>query len=159
MIYDEELEGKHQTKREIKEETFPEASLENGKQLFAFRACSACHGVDGESDLKGPNLKGVGKEFSQAELLEEIMIPSNRIKASMIATRITKKDGKVLLGRIVYSDSNQISIMLVGNQIVQVQKSEIETAEEDLKSLMYENLLAGLSEDEINDLLNYISSL
>ncbi len=149
LIYDSGLEGKNPTKREIKAETILEASLENGKQLFAFRACSACHGVDGESDLIGPNLKGVGKEFSQAELLEEIMI----------ATRITKKDGKVLLGRIVYSDSNQISIMLVGNQIVQVQKSEIERAEEEIKSLMYENLLAELSEDEIDDLLNYISSL
>ena len=159
MIYDEGLEGKHPTKREIEAETLPEASLENGKQLFAIRACSAYHGVDGEADLIGPNLKGVGKEFSQVELMEEIMTPSNRIKASMIATRITKKDGKVLLGRIVYADSNQISLMLVGNQIVQVQKSEIEKAEEDLKSLMYENLLAGLSEDEINDLLNYISSL
>lgn len=77
----------------------------------------------------------------------------------MIATRITKKDGKVLLGRIVYSDANQISIMLVGNQIVQVSRIEIASANEELKSLMYENLLAGLSEEEIKNLLNYISSL
>lgn len=159
LIYDPTKEGKHPTKREIKKESFPEASLENGKQLFAFRACSACHGVDGESDLIGPNLKGAGKEFSQEELLEEINAPSNRIKASMIATRITMKDGKVLLGRIVYSDSSQISIMLVGNHIVQIQKSDIEKTEEELKSLMYENLLVGLSEKEVKDLLNYISSL
>lgn len=159
LIYDKELEGKNPTTRQLVEETYPEASLDNGKQLFAIRACSACHGIDGKSDLIGPNMKDVGKEFSHAELLEEIMTPSNRIKASMIATRITKKDGKVLLGRIVYSDSNVISIMLVGNQVVQVQKSEIDKAEEELKSLMYENLLAGLSENEIKDLLNYISSL
>lgn len=159
LIYDPALVGKHQTNRKIKEETIPEASLENGKQLFALRACSACHGVDGQSDLIGPNLKGVGAEFSKAELLEEIKMPSNRIKASNIATRITTKDGKVLLGRIVYSDSDKVSIMMVGNQIVEVQRSTIEKTEEDLKSLMYENLLVGLSEAEIDDLLNYISSL
>ena len=125
MIYYPNLKGKNSTERKILTETLPEASLENGKQLFALRACSACHGVDGESDLIGPNLKGVGKEFSQAEQLEEINAPSTRIKASMIATRISTKDGKVLLGRIIYTDSTHISLMLVGNQIIEVQKSNI----------------------------------
>lgn len=159
VIYDPELAWKHPTRKEIAVENFSEASLENGKQLFAIRACSACHGVDGSSDLIGPNLKGIGKEYAQEELIEEINKPSERIKASMIATRITKKDGKVLLGRVVYTNDQQISIMLVGNQIVEVPKSEIQSAEEELKSLMYENLLAGLSEEEIKNLLNYLSSL
>ncbi|SEG23696.1 DUF7133 domain-containing protein [Algoriphagus boritolerans] len=159
LIHDPSREGKHLTKREIKEESFPEASLEKGRELFALRACSACHSIDGETDLIGPNLNGVGREFSQEELLEEINAPSNRIKASMIATKITLNDGKVLLGRVVYSDADQISIMLVGNHTVQVKKSDIEKTEEELKSLMYENLLAGLSPSEIQDLLNYLSSL
>ncbi|WP_332912103.1 c-type cytochrome [Algoriphagus boritolerans] len=126
LIHDPSREGKHLTKREIKEESFPEASLEKGRELFALRACSACHSIDGETDLIGPNLNGVGREFSQEELLEEINAPSNRIKASMIATKITLNDGKVLLGRVVYSDADQISIMLVGNHTVQVKKSDIE---------------------------------
>jgi putative heme-binding domain-containing protein len=159
IIYDPSLEGKHAVEKEIIKEDFSTASLENGKELFAIRACSACHAVDGNTDLIGPNLKGAGKEFSQEEILEEIKDPSNRIKPGMIATRITKKDGKILLGRIVYSDAAQISIMLIGNQIVQVPRAEIASANEELKSLMYENLLAGLSEEEIKNLLNYISSL
>nr|WP_255502081.1 c-type cytochrome [Algoriphagus sp. AK58] len=153
------MEEKNPSHREIREQTLSEASLENGKQLFAIRACSACHAVDGTTELLGPNLKGIGKEFSQEELLEEINKPSERIKPSMIAARITKKDGKVLLGRVVYTDENTVSIMLVGNHVVQVPKSEIKSSEEDLKSLMYENLLAGLSEEEIKNLLNYLSSL
>jgi putative heme-binding domain-containing protein len=115
--------------------------------------------VDGTTDLIGPNLKGSGKEFSQEEFLEEINEPSKRIKPGMIATLITLKDGKVLLGRIVFTDEEEVSIMLVGNHIVQVAKSEILSAEEELQSLMYENLLAGLSEEEKKNLLNYLSSL
>lgn len=159
IIYDPVLEGKNPTKKNVNDEDFSTASLENGKEIFAIRACSACHAVDGKTDLIGPNLKGAGKEFSQEEVLEEINAPSKRIKPGMIATRITKKDGKVLLGRIVYSDADHISIMLIGNQIVQVPRIEIASANEELKSLMYENLLAGLSEGEIKNLLNYISSL
>lgn len=159
IIYDPGLEGKNPIHKQIKELDLSEASLENGKQLFAIRACSACHAVDGTTELLGPNLKGIGKEFSQAELLEEINKPSDRIKPSMIATKITKKDGKVLLGRVVFTDDNAISLMLVGNHIVQIPKSEIQSSEEVLKSLMYENLLAGLSEEEIKNLLDYLSSL
>jgi putative heme-binding domain-containing protein len=159
IIYDPGLEGKNPTVKQVKEVNFSSASLENGKALFGIRACSGCHAVDGVTDLIGPNLKGIGKEFSQEEILEEINKPSERIKPSMIATRIIKKDGKVLLGRIVYTDENSTSLMLVGNQVVQIPKSEIRSSEEVLTSLMYENLLAGLSEEEIKNLLNYISSL
>ena len=159
IIYDPGLVGKNLTVKQIKEENFSVASLENGKALFGIRACAGCHAVDGVTDLIGPNLKGIGNEFSQEELLEEINKPSERIKPGMIATRITKKDGKVLLGRIVYTDENNTSLMLVGNQVIQIPKSEIESTEEVLTSLMYTNLLAGLSEQEIANLLNYISSL
>src|SRR5690554_933729 len=72
-----------------------------GRQLFADLACSACHAVDGKTELLGPNLKDIGRIYSREELLEEIQEPSRRIKPSMAPTRITKADGEVLLGRVV----------------------------------------------------------
>lgn len=159
LIYDPSLEGKNPNQRKLVEQTFSEASLENGKQLFAIRACSACHAVDGVTDLIGPNLKGIGKEFSKEELIEEISKPSERIEPSMIAARVTKRDGKVLLGRVVYTDETSITLMLVGNHQVNIPKSDILKSEEELKSLMYENLLVGLSPEELDNLLNYLMSL
>ncbi|WP_111671320.1 DUF7133 domain-containing protein [Algoriphagus litoralis] len=159
LIYDPALEGTYLTEKKIPEENFTEASLENGKALFGIRACSACHAIDGVTELLGPNLKAIGKEFSQEELLEEIQSPSARIKPSMIATRIIQKDGKVLLGRIVSTSDTTVSMILVGNHVIEIPKSEIASSKEDLKSLMYENLLAGMSEEEIQNLLNYLSSL
>ncbi|MBS4070205.1 MAG: PQQ-dependent sugar dehydrogenase [Algoriphagus sp.] len=159
LVNDPSLEGKNPSQKTLVEQTFSEASLENGKQLFAIRACSACHAVDGVTDLIGPNLKGIGKEFSKEELVEEISKPSERIEPSMIATRVTKKDGKVLLGRVVYTDESSITLMLVGNHQVKIPKSEIQKSEEELKSLMYENLLVGLAQEELDNLLNYLISL
>lgn len=159
LVYDPSLEGKNPPKKKQLEDDFSEASLDNGKALFGIHACSACHAVDGDAELIGPNLKGIGKEFSKEELLEEIMKPSERIKPSMIATKMTLKNGKVHLGRIVFTDENSVSIMLVGNEVVVVPKSEVESAEEVRKSLMYENLLAGMSEQEIDNLLNYLVKL
>ncbi|MGB4398123.1 MAG: hypothetical protein WBJ10_02050 [Daejeonella sp.] len=73
--------------------------------------------------------------------------------------RITKKDGSVLLGRVINSEKDQLAFMVVGNQIVNVKKSEIEKMENESKSLMYENLLSGMTEEKRNALLDYLMSL
>ena len=80
--------------------------LEHGRTLFADLACSACHAVDGKTELIGPNLKDIGRQFSRSELLEEIEFPSRRIKPSMGATLITTSAGEALLGRVVGSDES-----------------------------------------------------
>lgn len=134
-------------------------STEAGKQLFAERACSACHTTNDGEELLGPNLNGIGRKLSREEILGEIESPSKIINPSMGAVRIFKKDGQVLLGRVVNADETQISLMLVGNKIINIPRSEIQKSETERKSLMYENLLHGLNKEEINSLLDYMMTL
>jgi putative heme-binding domain-containing protein len=141
------------------DENLSASSIEKGRQLFLGRACFACHATDGKTEMIGPALNGIANTMTREELLHDIMNPSERIKASMIATRVTKKNGQVLLGRMVSSDTESISLMLIGNQVVKIPKSEIGKTEEERKSLMYENLLKNLSKEEIDNLLDYIVSL
>jgi putative heme-binding domain-containing protein len=136
-----------------------ESTLERGRQLFAERACSACHEVDGKTELIGPNLKDIGRLYSRAELLEEIMEPSQRIKPSMTATRITRHNGEVLLGRVVSTDAQSVQLMIIGNRIVDVPRVEIQTEEPVMESLMYEGLLQGLTEEDVDALLAYLINL
>ena len=133
-------------------------SIEAGKQLFAESACSACHALEG-AELLGPNLKGVGSRLSREDIIEEIVNPSKIIKPSMGAMKITKKDGQVLLGRVVNSNEMEISLMLIGNQVVVIPRDQIAKSENEAKSLMYENLLNGMKQEEIKSLLDYIQSL
>lgn len=136
-----------------------ESTLEMGRDLFARAACSACHSVDGKTELIGPNLKDIGHVYSREELLEEIKSPSLRIKPSMIASRVSLKNGEILLGRIVNSDEKRIRLMVVGNRIVDIPKEEILKEEFSKSSLMYENLLHGMSSEEVDALLSYLISL
>lgn len=136
-----------------------ESTLELGRDLFARAACSACHSVDGKTELIGPNLKDIGHVYSREELLEEIKSPSLRIKPSMIASRITLKSGEVMLGRIVSSDQNRIRLMIVGNRIIDIPKNSIQQEEFSKTSLMYEDLLHGMSDKEVDALLSYLISL
>ncbi len=159
MVYDPLLANKSAKQRTAIAQNFSPGSIEAGKQLFAEQACSACHGVTGGEELLGPNLNGVASRLSRENILEDIQYPSKIIKPSMGAMRITKKDGQVLLGRVVNSDEQQVSLMLIGNKVVNIPRIEIQKTENEKKSLMYEGLVNSLSEVEINSLLDYISSL
>ena len=133
--------------------------IERGRVLFGDLACSACHAVDGKTELLGPNLKDVGRLYSREELLEEIAFPSRRIKPSMGGTRITTTSGEVLLGRVVGSDADVVRLMVVGNRILDLPRTSIASEEPHEASLMWEGLLHGLTEDQVNDLVSYIMNL
>lgn len=159
LIYDSTIQATPIAARRALTKTLSENAIEAGKQLFAERACLGCHSVDGETELLGPNLRDVTRRLSREDILEEIVQPSARIKPSMQSIRIMKTNGQSLIGRVVTSTDSELSLMLVGNQVVQVKRTEIATMENEKKSLMYENLLKGLDENEIQYLLDYLSSL
>ena len=158
LVYDESLKDIKVKSRNNKSDVSAN-SIEEGRILFGQSACSACHSVDGKTELLGPDLKGVGKKLSREDILEEIQSPSKIIKPSMGAVRITKKDGQVLLGRILNADEKELSMILVGNKIVKIPRDEIAKSENEKKSLMFENLIKNRSEKDIKNLLDYIMSL
>lgn len=139
--------------------TASDARLQRGRQIFVDAACSACHAVDGKTELLGPNLKDVGRMFTREELLEEIEYPSKRIKPSMAPTRIVKADGEVLLGRVISTAPDEVRLMVVGNRILEVPRSAIHVEEPVLKSLMWDGLLNGAAADDVEALLDYLQNL
>lgn len=159
LIYDPSNKSTNNYNRPKENKSFSRNSVEMGKQLFAETACLACHQVDGKTELLGPNLKDISKNYSRAEILEAILYPSRQIKPGMSGVRITKKDGSVLLGRVINAENERLSFMVVGNQIITIKKNEIEKMENEAKSLMFENLLTGMTEEKRNALLDYLMSL
>jgi putative heme-binding domain-containing protein len=159
LVYDPSVNIAGDYVREREAIDFSDDDIQMGKQLFAEAGCLGCHQVDGTTELLGPNLKDVAKNYSRAEILEEIANPSARIKPSMGGVRITKKDGNILLGRVVNSDEKSLTCMLVGNQVVTVSRSDISKMENEKKSLMYEGLLSHMPEAQQDALLDYIISL
>lgn len=160
FIYDEHVRPRTAETRSINK-TIPidQRSVDLGKQVFARVACAGCHETDGKTELLGPNLKDVGNRLTRAEILEAIQFPSKIIKPSMMGLRVYKKDGQVLVGRVVNSDKDKLSIMLVGNVVEEIPQAEILKTENETKSLMFERLTSRLNEAEVEALLDYIISL
>jgi putative heme-binding domain-containing protein len=159
LVWDPSVSPRLHTARAGLEKTFSKNAIEAGRQLYAEQACLGCHAVDGVTDLLGPNLKDIGKRMSREEILEEILYPSQRIKPSMMALRIIKKDSTVLMGRVVSASEDYISLMLIGNQVIDIPRREIARSEDEPKSMMYEGLLSRLSDQQKDALLDYLQSL
>ncbi|WP_377478993.1 DUF7133 domain-containing protein [Pontibacter toksunensis] len=159
LVYDPGLLHMPAKSRKMPDKALSKNAVEAGKQLFAERACLGCHQVDGATELLGPNLKDVAKRLTREEILEEILKPSERIKPSMMALRVIKKNGQTMSGRVVGSNENQLSLMLIGNHVIEIPGDEIKETVNETKSLMYEGLLTSLTETEKDALLDYIVSL
>jgi len=76
-----------------------------------------------------------------------------------MAVRITKKDGQVVMGRVVNADDNQLELMVVGNHLVKIARGDISKTDDVKTSLMYENLLNGMSDMEKESLMDFLMSL
>lgn len=159
IVYDATSANPRDFVRRKHEMTFSEDAVEMGRQLFAEHGCLGCHQVDGVTELLGPNLKNVARSYSRDEILESIVTPSSQIKPSMAGVRITKKDGQVLLGRVISSNDDNLSFMVVGNAVVTVPRHEIARMDNEDKSLMYAGLTHGMPESQVNALLDYLMSL
>lgn len=159
IVYDPGIKDWQKNRKKPENAPLSANAIEEGTILFARFACLACHRTSTGDELLGPTLSGITERLSREEILEEIMEPSKRIKPSMAGLKVTKKDGQVLMGRVVNSNEKEISLMLVGNSVVLISKKEIATTELYSKSLMYEKLLSGASQQEVEYLIDYISSL
>ena len=141
------------------EELGDESAIQKGKFLFTQLACSSCHSIDGQSQMLGPDLKNITSIYNREELLEEISNPSKRLKPGDFPTKITTYDDEVFLGRMLTQNDKEIELILIGNIVKVIPSSNIKSSEQLTQSLMYEGLLTGLSDEEINSLIDYLSSL
>ena len=132
--------------------------IEQGRLLFNTRACSACHSLDGTTEMLGLDLKNIGLFYNRQELEEEIREPSRRIKPGSFASKITMKNGEVQLGRVITQNEEELQLMLVGNQIKKIPVSAIAETELYTESMMYPGLLDGLSREETDALLDFLIS-
>jgi putative heme-binding domain-containing protein len=135
--------------------------FDKGRSLFAATSCFTCHRFDNEGGTVGPDLTGASGRFSPRDLLESIILPSKSISDQYQAVVIATTDGRVVTGRIVNLQGDNIHVntnMLDPNLQTQVNSKQIEEIKPSPVSMMPEGLLNTLKEDEVLDLMAYLLS-
>ncbi|MDE0939301.1 MAG: c-type cytochrome, partial [Pirellulales bacterium] len=130
-----------------------------GESLFSETGCFRCHRIAGSGGIIGPDLTGVGRRFTEKDLLEAIIEPNRVISDQYRAAIFTLTDGKSITGHIADMQKDRWSVitnMLRPRNYTQINPDKIEQIEPSSISMMPTGLLDTLTREEILDLLSYL---
>ncbi len=130
-----------------------------GRNLFFGKAgCSACHRVQKEGAVVGPDLTHIGGVRSGRDLLESVLLPSSTIAQGYENYQITTTDGEELTGVRVPEADDSFVLRDASGAEHRLLRQRIKAMERLNLSLMPEGLLSALSRDEIRDLFAYLQA-
>src|SRR5436190_12872967 len=125
-----------------------------GRVVFN-RVCAQCHTLFDTGGKVGPDITGANRTDLNY-LLETIVDPNAVIPNEYRATEIETKDGRSLTG-LVKSKTDKAVALQTANELLTIPQGDIASMRQSELSMMPEGLLSPLTEQEVRDLLYYLS--
>jgi putative membrane-bound dehydrogenase-like protein len=119
------------------------------------KVCAQCHTLFDSGGKVGPDITGANRSDLNY-LLETIIDPNAVIPNEYRASDIETKDGRNLVGVIKSQDDKSVTLQ-TANELITLPRAEIATTRQSELSMMPEGLLQGLTDQEVRDLLYYLS--
>ena len=151
----EKAERIAELRRQLTSEFLAKADTSNGRWLFS-QSCANCHTLFGEGKKIAPDLTGA-QRHNLNYLLENIADPSATVSKNFQMRIVLLEDGRVLNGVVLAENEKTLTIQTATEQIV-IQRDEVDIMRDSKLSMMPENLLNVLKEDQVRDLIGYLMS-
>lgn len=136
--------------------------VERGRALFSDLkgvSCIKCHRVGALGGDLGPDLSGVGAQFSRLDLAESVLYPGRKIREGYQQTMVRTKDGRVLAGLVKGETADELVLQDAEAQRHTIRKADIEQRKLSELSLMPDGLQTALSMQDFADLIAFLESL
>jgi putative heme-binding domain-containing protein len=127
-----------------------------GHATFLAR-CAICHRMREEGNAVGPDL-AASAAAGREKLLGNILDPSREITAGFATTTVETKGGEIATGVGVAETDGSVTLRLPGGPLRAFARVEIARLDHSTKSLMPEGLEAGLTAQEMADLLEFLGA-
>ncbi|HMP15562.1 MAG TPA: c-type cytochrome, partial [Gemmatales bacterium] len=137
-------------------------SADRGKLLVMNHkdlACTKCHSVQGEGGRIGPDLSMIGIKGSKENLFDSILLPDKAIADQFIQYTLETRQGVVLTGLIVEETAEHIILRDANGKDTRIAQQDLAQRSKSSKSLMPDNLASFLTEDELIDVVSYLTTL
>ncbi|MDA0810549.1 MAG: c-type cytochrome [Planctomycetota bacterium] len=136
-------------------------NAERGREIFfgKITACSSCHTVAGQGGKVGPDLTKIGAIRKQRDLLEAIMFPGASFARGYNSWTIVTDHGRVHSGLITRETADSLMLRKADLSEVRISRNSIEEMSESTTSVMPNGLDHRLTNQDLSDLLEYLSSL
>jgi putative membrane-bound dehydrogenase-like protein len=135
-----------------------------GKELIAASIkndlqCLRCHTIRGVGGNVGPDLSMIGKKASRENLFESILFPSKAIADQYLTWNVETSNGNSVSGLIVEEKPDYLILRDANAKDHKFAKKEIESRTKSLVSIMPDNLLVYMTEDDLVDIVDYLFTL
>lgn len=121
--------------------------------------CIRCHQIGDEGGMIGPPLTTVGQKLSKDQMYESIFLPSASILMGYEDWIVKNKDGDVFEGLLVEDTPDHITIKDVQGQYHDIKLDDVASRKQLQTSIMPEGLQAGVTQKEMIDLVEYLTTL
>ena len=134
-------------------------NAKTGKKLFTSHGCIACHTTLNGQTPKGPHLADISKRYKTSEIIESILNPNAVVAQGFDTYSFTLNDKSVHLGFVTLESADTINIRNAVGVLSQLSSKQIKKREKIPGSSMPPGLVAGLTPEQLADLLAYLKSI
>jgi putative heme-binding domain-containing protein len=128
---------------------------EHGRALFE-KSCAQCHTFREFTGKVGPNLAGIAARPKEA-LLVDILDPSRQVPSEFLSYSVQTNDGDSLTGLLASESSSSVTLRRPNLPDEIIPRSRISNLQAGRTSLMPDGLDAGLTINDMADILQYLT--
>jgi putative heme-binding domain-containing protein len=139
----------------LTESHLAKGNISKGREVFT-RTCFACHKLFGTGGQVGPEITGSNRA-NLDYILYQIIDPNAEVPEAYRMVMVSTDGGEVISGRIVAEDDQRLTLQTTRERKT-ILKSEIDERQLSPNSMMPENMLTLLKDDEVRDLILYLRS-
>jgi putative heme-binding domain-containing protein len=121
--------------------------------------CKTCHRLEGAGEVLGPDLAHIGSKYARAELLRQILEPSQTVDPKFATFVVETKEGQVFNGLLAERTDAEVVLKDTPTHSVRIPAGQVERMAPQARSLMPELLLRDLTAQQAADLLEFLGSL
>lgn len=133
-------------------------NVTNGKTVFA-NYCAICHQVNGEGSDFGPKLSEIGSKLGKDGQYMAIFYPSAGVSFGYEGYEVKFKDGSTTVGIVASKTETDLLLKFPGGTTQSYKMSQVVSMKKLDESLMTAGLHESMSQQELVDLIEYLSSL
>jgi putative heme-binding domain-containing protein len=122
-------------------------------------SCGACHKLGEVGGVLGPELTAVGAGLPMELIIEAVLWPKRQVKEGFMASTLVLKDGQTISGYVQRETAEQIVIRNAASGTDETLAKRHLTSRADAGTIMPPGLTAGLTREELRDLIYYLSEL
>ncbi|MBX9622488.1 MAG: c-type cytochrome, partial [Gemmataceae bacterium] len=129
------------------------------ESLAGAAQCAKCHTVRGVGGQVGPDLSMIGVKGSRENLFESILNPSKAIADQYVQNQVTTAAGVTVTGLVVAEADGGVTVRDANGKDTVIPRDEVESRKKIAISIMPEDVVGALTEDELVDLVSYLETL